>query len=79
MIRTKGGPHLAIFQDEAKAPGDGFEWAKGIRRISDPTEEQLGRGRRGRLPVRFVLVPGDWFALVERRILLNKVGNRRSH
>ena len=43
----EGGPHLAIFQDETKSPGDGFEWTKGIGRISDPMEEQLGRGRRG--------------------------------
>ena len=78
-VLMEGGLHLAIFKDETKSSGDRFKWTKGICRISDPAEEQLGRGRHGRLPVRFVLVFGALFAFARSKIFLDRIGNRRSH
>jgi len=54
-----GGPYLTIFQDKAETPSDGFEWTKGISRISHPTEEQFGCGRYSRFPVHFVIIRGS--------------------
>ena len=46
-------PYLAIVEDKAETSGDRLEWAEGIRGVPHSTEEQLGRGRRSRFPVRF--------------------------
>jgi hypothetical protein len=47
--------YLAVFQDEAKAAGDGFEGTECVCRVSDRAEEQFGRDSGGGPPFRFSL------------------------
>jgi len=51
-----GGPYLAVFKNKAETSGNRFERTEGICGISHPTQEQFGRSRRSRSPVRFSLI-----------------------
>ena len=52
-------------EDKAETSGDRLERAEGICGVPHPSEEQLGRDRRSRPPVRFVLIHGSaWLSVL---------------